>query len=91
MCFWFGLEILRVGKQYLRNWAYRVSKEPEFCADFTNVQTSLVWQKGKFFYRKTEFLRTFAQNSFSEKKNLWELLDARVLHIFEIGAKFRFF
>jgi hypothetical protein len=25
------------------------------------------------------------------RKNLWELVDARVLHIFEIGAKFRFF
>ncbi len=25
------------------------------------------------------------------KKNLWELLDARVLHIFEITAKFFFF
>ncbi len=25
------------------------------------------------------------------RKNLWELLDARVLHIFEISAKFHFF
>jgi hypothetical protein len=25
------------------------------------------------------------------RKNLWELLDARVLHIFEISANFRFF
>jgi hypothetical protein len=25
------------------------------------------------------------------RKNLWELLDASVLHIFEISAKFRFF
>jgi hypothetical protein len=71
MCFWFGLEILRlvykkvifeilngiyyltfyspknvepplirVEKEYLQNWAYRVSKEVEFCADFKNVQKS---------------------------------------------------
>jgi hypothetical protein len=37
-------------------------------------------KREKFFYRKTEFLGT-----------LGELLDTRVLHIFGISAKFRFF
>jgi hypothetical protein len=36
-------------KKFLRNWACRVSKEAEFCADFKNVQKSRVWQKGKDF------------------------------------------
>jgi hypothetical protein len=83
MCFWFGLEILRlvykkvfferflsyltfyplkkvtppfirVEKKFLRNWASRVSKEAEFCADFKNVHKSRVWQK-----KKTEFLGTW--------------------------------
>jgi hypothetical protein len=38
--------------------AYRVSKGAEFCADFKNVQKSRVWQKGKKFYRKTEFVKS---------------------------------
>jgi hypothetical protein len=38
---------IRAEKKILRNWAYRVSKEAEFCADFKNVQKSRVWQKGK--------------------------------------------
>ena len=85
--------LLRVEKKFLQNWPCRVSKEAEFCADFKNVQKSWVWQKGKNFYLKTEFLRTWKilQKMVFLRKNLWELLDARVLHIFEISAKFRFF
>ncbi len=50
------------------------------------MSRSLVFgKKEKFFYRKTEYLRTF-----SEKRSL-ETFDTRVLHIFEISAKFRFF
>jgi hypothetical protein len=47
----------------------------------------------KKFYRKTEFLGTWEilQKTVFLRKNLGELLDARVLHIFEISAKFRFF
>jgi hypothetical protein len=50
-------------------------------------------KKGKKIYRKTEFLGTWKilQKIVFLRKNLWELLDARVLHIFEISAKFRFF
>jgi hypothetical protein len=68
--------------------AYRVSKEAEFRADFQNVQKSRVWQKGRKFFRKTEFLRTWKilQKFIFLGKNLLELLDARVLHIFEISA-----
>ncbi len=39
--------LIRVEKKFLQNWACRVSKEAEFCADFKNVQKSQVWQKGK--------------------------------------------
>jgi hypothetical protein len=85
--------LLRVEKKFLRNWACRVSKDAEFCADFKNVQKSGVWQKGKNFVQKTEFLGTWKilQKIVFLRKNLWELLDARVLHIFKISAKFRFF
>ncbi len=85
--------LIRVQNKFLRNWAYRVSKEAEFCADFKNVQKSGVWQKGKKYYRKTEFFGTWKilQKIVFLRKNLRELLDARVVHIFEISAKFRFF
>jgi hypothetical protein len=46
----------RVAKKCLQNWAQRISKEAEFCADFKNVQKFRVWQKGKHSYIKTEFL-----------------------------------
>jgi hypothetical protein len=84
---------IRVEKKFLQNWACRVSKEAAFWADFKNVQKSRVWQKGKNFYRKTEFLGPWKilQKIAFLRKNLWELLDARVLDIFEISAKFRFF
>ncbi len=111
MCFWFGLEILRLACKKVFNprkkvalpliWVKKISsklgvqgiKKAEFCADFKNVQKSWVWQKGKISYRKTDFLETWKilQKSVFLIINLWELLDARVLHIFEIGAKFRFF
>jgi hypothetical protein len=50
-------------------------------------------KRGKKFYRKTEFLGPWKllHKIVFLRKNLWELLDARVLHIFEISAKFRFF
>jgi hypothetical protein len=54
---------------------------------------SLEFGKREKIVRKTKFLGTFAilQKIVFLKKNLWELLDARVLHIFELSAKFRFF
>jgi hypothetical protein len=67
-------------KKFLQNWAYRVSKEAEFCADFKNVQKSCVWKNRKKITEKLNFLR----------KNLWELLDARVLHIFLNQCKIPF-
>ncbi len=48
-----ALPLIRVDKKFLQNWAYRVSKEAEFCTDFKNVQKSRVWQKGKKLNRKT--------------------------------------
>ncbi len=66
--------LLRVEK----NWACRVSKEAEFCADFKNVQKSRVWRKGKkIFYRKTEFSGTckILQKIVFLRKKSWGLLD----------------
>jgi hypothetical protein len=57
------------------------------------VQKSRVWQKGKIFLKKTEFLRTWKilQKIVFLRKKLWELLDARVLNIFEMSAILHFF
>jgi hypothetical protein len=44
-------------------------------------------KRENMFYRKTEFIEKIV----FLRKNLWELLGARVLHIFEISAKFHFF
>jgi hypothetical protein len=76
-------KIRRAGYQKKRNFAL-ISK----------MCRSLKFGKmGKKFYRKTEILGTWKilQKIVVLRKNLWELLDARVLHIFEISAKFRFF
>ncbi len=72
---------------------YRGWKKAEFCADFKNVQKSRVWQKRKNFLQKNWFFGTWniLQKIVFLRKNLWQLLGARVLHIFEISAKFRFF
>jgi hypothetical protein len=50
-------------------------------------------KREKICYRKTEFLGTWKilLKIVFLRKNLGELLDARVLHIFEISAKFRCF
>jgi hypothetical protein len=48
---------------------------------------------GKNLYRKTKFLGTWKilQKIVFLRKDIWELLDVRVLYIFEISSKFRFF
>jgi hypothetical protein len=45
-----GQPLIRVEKKFLRNKAYRASKEAEFSADFKNVQKFQVWQKEKNFF-----------------------------------------
>jgi hypothetical protein len=57
---------MRVEKKFLRNWANRVSKEAEFCADLKNVQKSRDWQREKNFTEKLNFkgLENFAKKSF---------------------------
>jgi hypothetical protein len=65
--------LIRVEKIFPRNWAYRESKEAEFCADFKTVQKkSCVWQKGKNLRKNCIFkdLENLAKISFSEKKSL---------------------
>jgi hypothetical protein len=50
-------------------------------------------KRENFFPEKHDFrdLGKIWQKIVFLRKNLWELLEARVLHIFEISAKFRFF
>jgi hypothetical protein len=48
-------------------------------------------KRGKNFNKKTEFLGKILPKIVLLRKNRWKHLDARVLHIFEISAKFRFF
>jgi hypothetical protein len=76
-------KIGRAGYQKNRNFALI----PKMCRSLE------FGKRDKLFYRKTEFLGTWKilQNIVFLRKNLGELLDARVLHIFEISAKFRFF
>jgi hypothetical protein len=58
----------------------------------------LLWFRSLGFGKREKFLQKmifwgleeFWKNVFL-KKNLWELLDVRFLHIFEISTKFRFF
>ncbi len=81
MCFWFGLEILRliIKKRLLKYWTVPIlfdllssEKSSEFYADLKNVQKFWVWQKGNFF-QKNMILGTlgkFGKNCFSEKKSL---------------------
>ena len=79
----FSFEIGHAGYQKKRNFAL-ISK----------MCRSLEFGKREtIFYRKPEFLgtRKILQKIVFLRKNLWELLDARVLHIFEISAKFHFF
>jgi hypothetical protein len=76
-------EIGHAGYQKKRNFAL-----------FSKMCRSLEFGKReKFFYRKTDFFGTWkiSQKIVFLRKNLWEILDARVLHIFEISAKFLFF
>ncbi len=90
MCFWFGLEILRL--VYKKVFFEILNSSILF--DLSSFEKkSRVWQKGQNFFQKNWIFRdleNFAKYHFSEK-NLGELLDARVLHIFEISTKFRFF
>ncbi len=64
----------------------------EQTADFKNavfkkVQNSGVKQKGKNCTEKLFFRK---KNRFGDKK-LWAVIDARVMQLFEISAKFSFF
>jgi hypothetical protein len=71
--------LIRVEKNFFKVGRAGYQKKRNF------VLISKMWRslefgkREKMFNRKTEFLGT------------WKLLDARVLHIFEISAKFRFF
>jgi hypothetical protein len=52
------------------------------------------YQKKRNFALISKMCRSLESGKREEnvyRKNLWELLDARVLHIFEISVKFPFF
>jgi len=123
MCFWFGLEILRLIYKicFLKYWTVSIifnllSLGKSSAAPYKSwkkISSKLAvhgikrrgilrWSqkfgevsslaKGKNILHKNLIFRdleNFAKIVFL-RKNLWELLDARVLHIFEISAKFRF-
>ncbi len=75
-------------KQFLQNSPERVPEEVEFCADFKNV---LSLAKGKKNFTEKLIFQALLQKSVFLRINLWELLDARDLHILEISVKFCFF
>ncbi len=85
-------KIGRVGYQKKRNFApiSKMCRSLEFGKNFCHSKTEFGKNLG---YSKTEFLGNWKilQKIVFLRKNLWKLLDARVLHIFEISAKFRFF
>jgi hypothetical protein len=83
-------------KKIPRNWACSTAgyqKKQNFALISKMCRSLELGKRDKNFYRKTEFLGTWKilQKIVFLIKNIWELLDARVLHIFEISAKFRFF
>ncbi len=51
--------LIRVEKKFLRNWAYRVSKEAEFCGNLKYEQKPHVWQKRKKFFQKNWIFKDF--------------------------------
>ncbi len=69
MCFWFGLEILRLvyKKLFLKYWM--VSILFDLLSSEKNVQKSRVWQEGKFLQKNWIFrdLEDFAKNHFLRK------------------------
>jgi hypothetical protein len=84
---------MRVEKNFFKIGHTGYQKKQNF-ALISKMSRSLVFGKRENkFSRKTVFLRTWniLQKIVFLRKNLWELLDARVLHIFEISAKFPFF
>jgi hypothetical protein len=125
MCFWFGIEILRLvyKKVFLKYWTVSIlfdlssleKSSPNPHKMWKKISSKLGVQgikrsgilhwfkksaevtslaKGKtFFSRKTEYFGTWKilPKIVSLRKNLGELLDARVLHIFKIRTKFHFF
>ncbi len=57
-------------RKFLPNWAYWVSKEARFYADFKNVQKSCVWQKGGKNLQKNWIFRDL--ENLSENRFFWE-------------------
>jgi hypothetical protein len=85
--------LIRVEKNFFEIGRAEYQKKQNFALISKMCRSLKFGKRGKIFSRKTEFLGTWKilQKIVFLRKNLWELLDARVLHIFEISAKFRFF
>jgi hypothetical protein len=80
-------------KNFFKIWRAGYQKKRNFALISKMCRSLTFGKRENFFYRKTEFLGTWKilQKIVFLRKNLWELLDGRVQHIFEISAKFRFF
>jgi hypothetical protein len=96
MCFWFGLVILVYKKAFfeiLYGFLSYFTFYPPKKVGPPLIRVSSLAKGKKNLQKKLEFLGTWKilQKIVFLRKNLWELLDARVAHIFEISAKFRFF
>ncbi len=79
-------------EKFLQNNPWRVSKKRNFALISKMCRSLEFSKKEKIFYKKNCFFRhNFAKKNVFLRNNLWEFLDARDLHIFEISVKFRFF
>jgi hypothetical protein len=85
--------LIRVEKNFFKIGPTSYRKKRNFALILKMCRSLKFGKREIIFYRKTEFLGTWKilHKIVFLKNNLWELLDARVLHIFEISAKFRFF
>jgi hypothetical protein len=94
MCFWFGLEILRIDykkaffKNIVRFLSYLTFYPPKKVAlPLIRVKREKIFTEKRFF----RHLENFAKVFFGEKNAGNFLMQDIYLHIFEISVKFRFF
>jgi hypothetical protein len=79
--------LIRVEKNFFEIGRAGYQKKRNFALISKMCRSLKFGKRDKIFYRKTEFLGTWKYL----RTIFWELLDARLLLIFEISAKFHFF
>jgi hypothetical protein len=85
--------LIRVEKNFFKIGHTTYQKKWNFALISKMCRSLVFGKRGKHVFTENLIFKdweNFPKNHFL-RKNLWELLDARVLHIFEISAKFRFF